>query len=109
MDSHTVLHLAHLLVLGPLLIAIGLGYSFGLPRIAIAALGVFITLYHAYKTYAKVTNGQNPWVNLIHVLVVGPALIANGLTETRWSQEIVLMLGFAAVAYHGFYLMPFAA
>jgi hypothetical protein len=106
-----VLRLAHVLVLGPLLIALGLGYSLGVPRAAIAVVGAFILLYHAYKIWAKLAAGKNPWVNVIHVLVVGPALLAHGLLEppARWTREVLLMLGIAAVGYHGYYLIPHAS
>ncbi len=104
--DRVIIHAVHVAVLGPLLIAIGLGYLVSFPK-AIAALGIFIMLYHAFKTYKKLSEGRNPWVNLIHVLVVGPALIAEGLLATppRWIREVILMLGFAAVGWHGYYLI----
>jgi hypothetical protein len=104
--SHAIIHALHLLVLGPLLIAIGLGYLAGWPRV-VAGLGIVIVLYHAWKTYAKWAAGKNPWVNLIHVLVVGPALIVEGSMSNppRYVKEIILMLGIAAVGYHGYYLV----
>lgn len=105
MDPHTIIQLLHVLILGPFLIAVGLD-AVSIPSYAFVALGAFIILYHAYKTYAKIANGQNPWVNVIHVLVVGPALVAHGLLPSeRWTREVVLMLGFAAVGYHGYYLV----
>jgi hypothetical protein len=104
--DHAIIQAAHLVILGPLLIAIGLGYAVSFPKF-IAGLGIFIVLYHAYKTYVKVAAGKNPWVNLIHLLIVGPALIAEGMLATppRWIREVILMLGFAAVGYHGYYLI----
>jgi hypothetical protein len=104
--DHAIIHAAHLVVLGPLLIAIGLGYLASYPK-AIAGLGIFIVLYHAFKTYKKLSEGRNPWVNLLHLLVVGPALIAEGVMDTppRWIREVILMLGFAAVGWHGYYLV----
>ena len=108
MDSaatRTIIHAAHLLILGPLLIAIGLGYLSAWPYV-VAGLGIFIVLYHAWKTYAKLAAGKNPWVNLIHLLVVGPFLIAEGTLNNppRYIKEIIFMLGIAAVGYHGYYL-----
>ena len=102
MDPRTILQLAHLLVLGPMLIAIGLGYG---PATAIAGLGIFIILYHAYKAYVRYSAGQIPWVNLIHMLIVGPALVAKGFVTERYLNELILMLGFAAIGYHGYYLI----
>lgn len=109
MDSaatHAIVHALHLLVLGPLLIGIGLGYLSGWPRV-VAGLGIVIVLYHAWKTYVKWSAGKSAWVNLLHLLVVGPALIVEGSLSNppRYVKEIILMLGIAAVGYHGYYLI----
>jgi hypothetical protein len=103
MNEHTLLHLAHLLILGPFLLYIGIGYPISLQ--AIAGIGVFVILYQAYKTYQKYSNGESLWVNLFHVLVVGPALVAYGIQGQRYLRELILMLGFAAIGYHGYYLV----
>lgn len=104
MNARAIVQLAHLLVLGPLLIAIGIGR--GPSPNLIAAFGIFIILYHAYKVYAKLTSGsKSVWVNLIHVLVVGPVLVVEGLYQPRWSREVILMFAAAAIGYHGFYLV----
>ena len=43
---------------------------------------------------------------LFHALVLGPALIVAGaLPAQRWPRELILMFGFAAIGYHGFYLV----
>jgi hypothetical protein len=102
LSSRTILSLAHILVLGPLLLAIGLNYVSANVTLGIGAL---IIVYHLYKYFA--TN-RGSWVNLFHILVVGPALIAAGApspSTQRWPRELVLMLGFAAIGYHGFYLV----
>ncbi len=107
MDPRTVLQLAHILILGPLLVVIGLGYVDAW-SMAIAGLGAFITLYHGFKVYTKWTAGQAFWVNLFHALVVGPALVAKGLMEPatpRYVDEFILMFGFAAIGYHALYLI----
>jgi hypothetical protein len=107
MDAHTALHWIHVLVLGPLLIAIGRGavdaYTW-----AVAALGAFVTVYHAWRGYGKYAAGGIPWVNAIHALVVGPAIFAKGYLGAeapRWIGEVILMLGFAAIGYHAYYLI----
>lgn len=106
MDTRTILSLVHVFVLGPLLVAIGAGYVDAYPM-AIAALGAFITVYHAWRGYSKYAAGAVPWVNAIHALVVGPTLFAKGWTAAppRWLNEIILMLGFAAIGYHAYYLL----
>ena len=48
------------------------------------------------------------WINLIHILLIGPLLIYIGYyredTE-RMYFELLLMLCFAVFGYHGFYLI----
>jgi hypothetical protein len=107
MDTHTVLSLAHVFVLGPLLVAIGAGYVDAYPM-AVAALGAFITVYHAWRGYGKYAAGSSGiWINLIHTLVVGPAIFAKGWATDapRWLNEVILMLGFAAIGYHAYRLV----
>lgn len=99
-----MINLAHILVMGPLLLAIGLGYLTD-PRVLIG-LGSVIVLYHIYKAYGRWSTGApGLWINLLHVLAVGPAIIAAGWLGTRAAREIVLMLGIAAVGYHAYYLI----
>ncbi len=97
---------AHVLILGPLLIAIGLGWFSGW-RFYIGVFGVFITLYHLFKVYKKYQLGQSAWINWIHVIAVGPVLAALGFMQTppRYLQELTLMFGIAAVGYHGLTLI----
>ena len=65
-------------------------------------------LYHGFKIYKKLSVGMNPWVNYIHLFIIGPLLLYIGLnrekTERRYF-EILLMLGFASIGYHGYYLI----
>jgi hypothetical protein len=98
MSTRSIVQLAHILLLGPLLIAIGINSTY-IPSWVPMALGIFVILYHAYK---MTLAGWN-WVNLFHVCVVGPALVA--ATLIRPAREIVLMLGIAAIGYHGYYLI----
>lgn len=105
MESHTAVHLGHLLILGPFLFALGAGYLTMIPSIAIAVIGVVIILYHAFRGYTKFAAGGNPWIYLIHALLVGPALIAYHFTDGRYVRELIMMLGFAAFGYHGYYLL----
>jgi hypothetical protein len=103
MNSHQVISALHVFVLGPMLIAIGAGWLPQVPRMAVAALGAFIALYHGFRAWSR----DWPWINVLHALVVGPVLIAYGLTDARYMSELVLMLGFAAVGYHAYYLLKY--
>lgn len=102
MNSHIILNLLHMLILGPFLLYIGLGYP--IPSWVLIAAGIIIILYQSYKVYAHYSQQEAIWVNLFHVIIVGPALLAYGLTEERYIKELIFMLGFAAIGYHGYYL-----
>lgn len=98
MDKHTILSLIHVFVFVPLLFVIA--FTEWIPRVAVAVLGAFIALYHASKAWFT-----GSWVNMLHAIVVGPVLIAHGLTQQRWTTEVIRMLGFAGLGYHGYYLI----
>ena len=102
MNSHTILHLVHILVLGPFLLYVGMGYP--IPSWVLLAAGIIVILYQSYKVSAHYSQKEAVWINLFHVLIVGPALLACGLTEERFIKELIFMLGFAAIGYHGYYL-----
>ena len=109
MDSHTLIHLFHIFVVGGLFIYVGMN------REKINAtlfpilfyLGIGIIIYHLYKAYSYLNAGKGIWVNLIHILIVGPLLVYIGYyreSVTRKYFEMLLMLGFAAIGYHLYYL-----
>lgn len=105
MDRATI-HLLHLLLLGPALLLVGFGLTDNwIPRPLLAVIGALITLYHIYRFYGNYSVGKPGWVNLVHILLVGPALMTYGITGDRWAREVILMLGFAAVGYHGYYAL----
>jgi hypothetical protein len=48
------------------------------------------------------------WVNLIHILLVGPLLVYIGYNRENTSRryfEMLMMLGFASIGYHGYYMI----
>jgi hypothetical protein len=98
MNPRLPIQLAHILILGPLLIAIGVGYI--QPSLYIVALGAFIALYHIYKMIAR---GSISWVNAFHAIILGPLLIYYGLGAPRFVREFILMGGIAAIGYHAYY------
>ena len=97
-----ILHLLHILILGPLLLYIGLGYP--IAAWIVTLIGAIVIIYQGYKVVTHYLAKEAIWVNLFHVLVVGPALVGYGLTEERAARELIFMLGFAAIGYHGYYL-----
>ena len=110
MDASFFVHLFHILIVGGLFLYVGIKkteipsfmYSF------LLILGIIIIFYHGFKVYKKLKEGLNPWVNYIHIFIVGPLLVYIGLNKEKTQRlyfEILLMLGFASIGYHGYYLV----
>lgn len=106
MDTHLLLSLFHIFGVVPFFLYIALSRAnttYTVYRIAFI-LGILITLYHGYKTILKFKAGsQSVWVNLIHVLFIGPLLIYVGYMEQqtpRAAYELLALSGFGALGYH---------
>jgi ammonia channel protein AmtB len=103
-------HLFHILFVGGLFLYIGINQK-NMPNFmynVILVVGIIILLYHFYKGYKKIVNNKNAWVNLFHILIVAPILILIGLNKQntpRYMYELIFMLAFAAIGYHGYYLL----
>lgn len=105
------LHLVHVIIFGSLFLYIGLtrtampNYMFTVSLV----LGIIIILYHSFKLFLKVTKKEfGGWINLIHIFIVGPLLLYIGYTNKDTSRkyfELLLMLAFAVIGYHGYYLV----
>ena len=109
MGSDLFVHLFHILFVGSLFLYVGIVKTsmptFMYPLLII--FGAIVIIYHVFKTYKKLANGKNPWVNYIHIFIVGPLLIYIGVNREktpRYWFELLLMLGFASIGYHGYYL-----
>jgi hypothetical protein len=103
-------HQFHILFVGVLFLYVGIKRgNITKPEImfkVLLGLGAVIVAYHTYKAIAKPSNA---WVNLIHILLVGPLLMYigwNGAETPRKFFELLMMLGFAAIGYHGFNMLP---
>lgn len=103
-------NIAHIALIAPLFIYVGMyrdqvhEYVF----YALGLVGAVVLAYHAYRAYMKLTSGQSAWINWIHILFVAPLLLLLGYLKkdaNRRYFEMLLMLGFAAFGYHGFYLV----
>jgi hypothetical protein len=109
MKTEALVHLFHIIIVGGLFLYVGINRE-KLPKIMfniLLGLSLIIIFYHIYKTYNYIKEGKAFWVNLIHILIVGPLLFYigyNGEKTSRLYFEILLMLGFAAIGYHGYYL-----
>ena len=109
MELRTYVHLFHILIVGSLFLYVGINRT-SIPTIMypiLLGLGVIIIFYHSYKAYNYMKLGKSYWVNLIHILLVGPLLVYIGYNREKTARlyfELLLMLGFAAIGYHGYYL-----
>lgn len=111
MISHiAIIHLFHILIVGSLFLYVGIEQtkipSFFYPILLV--LGFVIIVYHIYKAFQKIKLGKIPWVNYVHIFLVGPLLIYigyNNKNTPRFYYELLLMLGFAAIGYHGYYML----
>jgi uncharacterized protein YhhL (DUF1145 family) len=109
MEASTFVHLFHILIVGGLFLYVGIVKT-DIPKpmyIFLLVLGIIIILYHGFKVYKKLKDGKNPWVNYIHIFIVGPLLVYIGINREKTQRlyfEILLMLAFASIGYHGYYL-----
>lgn len=106
---NTLVHLFHIIFVGGLFLYVGIQrdkiYKQLFP--ILLGLGSFIILYHMYKTYTYLKAGKGYWVNLLHIFIIGPLLIYIGYYGEKTARlyfELLLMLGFASIGYHGYYL-----
>ena len=110
MNSESIVHLFHVLIIGSLFLYVGIQRT-NIPTFMfplLLGLGVIVILYHIFKVYTYMKLGKGYWVNLIHILLVGPVLVYigyNGEKTARLYFELLLMLGFAAIGYHGYYMV----
>ena len=109
MNPESLVHLFNILIVGCLFLYVGIERtnipSFMFPLLL--GLGVIVILYHMFKVYTYMKQGRGYWVNLIHILLVGPLLVYigyNGEKTARLYFELLLMLGFASIGYHGYYM-----
>jgi hypothetical protein len=109
MESRLFVHLFHILIIGGLFLYVGISKT-TMPSfmyIVLIIFGSIIILYHGAKIYKKLMEGKNPWVNYIHFFFIGPLLIFIGLNKEKTHRlyfELILMLAFASIGYHGYYL-----
>jgi hypothetical protein len=100
-----LVHLFHILIVGSLFLYVGVKRT-EIPTFmysVLITLGSVIILYHSFKVYKKVIAGTNPWVNYIHILIVGPLLLYIGLNREKTQRlyfELLLMLDCLLLGRH---------
>ena len=109
MEIETYVHLFHILIVGSLFLYVGITRN-KIPSLMypiLLGLGLIIIFYHCFKVYNYIKLGKGYWVNLIHIFIVGPLLVYIGYNRENTARlyfVILLMLGFASIGYHGYYL-----
>jgi len=109
MKTQQIVHLFHILIVGGLFLYVGIVRD-KIPVLMypiLLTLGAIILFYHIYKMYNYIKADKPYWVNLIHILIVGPLLMYIGYNREKTSRryfELLIMLGFASIGYHGYYL-----
>jgi hypothetical protein len=105
MDSRLIVNFLHVLIICPALIYVGFARE-KIPPAAFVALGltgIVVFFYHAYKFYNRGDN-ESGWVFLVHILLVAPLLMLIGFHGKETSRrffEMLLLVAFAALGYHG--------
>ena len=100
-----LIHIIHVAIIGALFLYVGIMKT-GIPSFmypVLLGLGAIVVLYHIYKAYTK----KSAWVNYIHIFLVGPLLMYigyNGVATERKFFELLMMMGFAAIGYNGYYI-----
>ena len=110
MDYNKLIHIFHILIVGGLFLYVGINREKTYKTLLsiLFYLGLIVVLYHLYKIYGYLKNNKGIWANLIHVFIIGPLLIYIGYNREKTSRkffEILLMLGFASIGYHLYYLL----
>ena len=111
MDTHLLLSLFHIFAVVPFFLYIAFSRASTNPIVYKIAfvLGLFLMLYHGYKAFFKWKAGsQSLWVNMIHILIVGPLLAYIGFYEEmtpRAAYELLALTGFGALGYHIYHLI----
>jgi len=102
----TFVHLFHIFFVSGLLFYVALTRT-RLPTFlypVLLGLGALVVVYHIYKSLFK----KNAWVNYIHIFLVGPLLVYVGVVRDKTPRkvfELLLMLAFASLGYHAYYLV----
>jgi uncharacterized membrane protein len=100
----------HLVIVGGFLLFVGMNRNNNPEYIynVLLLLGIVIFFYHIYKAVVKIHEQKSAWVNSIHIFIIAPTLLYVGYNKKetkRLYYEILLLLGFSAIGYHGYYAL----
>ena len=105
------IHLIHVIIIGSLLLYVGIKGktmpSFMYPTLLV--IGILILAAHGYSLISKYgQKNSSIWVNLFHIIIVAPVILSIGLKGNQspyYLFQFMIMLGFAAIGYHGYYMI----
>ncbi len=106
MASHIPINVFHILVVAPFFLYVAFVRGQLVPWVfnVLLGLGAVILLYHLFASYKKwAAKSPSLWVNLIHVIAVGPLLLyigVKGYDTPRWAFELLAITAFGALGYH---------
>jgi hypothetical protein len=89
MKTEQFVHLFHILIVGTLFLYVGITRD-KVPSLMypiLLTLGIIIIFYHIYKTYNYMKLDKPYWVNLIHILIVGPLLVYIGYNRESTNRR----------------------
>lgn len=109
-DSRILIRIFHIFIVGSLFLYVGINRNKIKKEMftILIYLGFIIILYHLYKLYGYMNENKSIWVNIIHIVIIGPLLLYIGYNRENTERkyfEILLMLGFASIGYHLYYLL----
>lgn len=102
--------LFHIFIIGSLFLYVGIRRA-EIPKFLFQILfvtGILIFLFHGYNAYRHLVKGESGWVNYIHMFLIAPLLVYIGYQQEetkRYAFELLLMLAFTSIGYHGYYLI----
>lgn len=109
-DDHVPIYLFHVLFVAPLFLFVAFKHELApdwlFTVLAVMAAGIFA--YHAWRAYGRLMAGKSAWVNWIHIALVVPLLATVAWHRQKTPRRMFEMLGltgFAALGYHGMYLV----
>lgn len=106
MNSHFIVSLFHVLLIVPFFLYVFFNRAANPDWVynILFILGLFVLVYHAYKSLVKFySKSSSLWVNIYHVVGVAPLIIYigyNGKKTERPAYEILGILAFGALGYH---------
>ena len=106
MDAYFLVAAIHVVLFAPFLLWVGFNRA-ATPDWAYSVLfgfGLLVMVYHGYKAIIRMSASSPAiWINIIHVLIVGPLLLWIGYHQKateRPAYDMLLIAAFGALGFH---------